>query len=186
MELDWVRSGQWGLTDRSYFVMTTKKTCWYTCISPCRVGAIIALGSQADLDALEVFGYHLGVAFQIQDDVLNLVAEEERYGKETAGDIWEGKRTLMLIHVVRRCSEGERARVVRIMGKARDRKSEAEVQYVLSLMDRYGSIDYARGVSRAHARKAATAFERLFATVQDSPHKAFLREAIEYVIDRDL
>lgn len=186
MELDWVRSGQWGLTDRSYFVMTTKKTCWYTCISPCRVGAIIALGSQADLDALEVFGYHLGVAFQIQDDVLNLVAEEERYGKETAGDIWEGKRTLMLIYVVRRCSEGERARVVRIMGKARDRKSEAEVQYVLSLMDRYGSIDYARGVSRAHARKAATAFERLFATVQDSPHKAFLREAIEYVIDRDL
>ncbi len=186
MELDWVRSDDWNLSDRDYILMTTKKTCWYTCISPCRVGALIAIGARADLDTLRTFGYHLGVAFQIQDDVLNLVAEEERYGKETAGDIWEGKRTLMLIHVVRTCREPEKARILRIMRKPRQRKSATEVDYVFQLMLRYGSIDYARNVSRAHARKARLVFDRRFAQLPETSHKAFLREAIEYVIERDL
>jgi geranylgeranyl diphosphate synthase, type II len=46
----------------------------------------------------------MGVAFQIQDDLLNLVGEEARYGKEIAGNIWEGKRTVMLINLIERCS----------------------------------------------------------------------------------
>lgn len=186
MELEWVRSGDWKLSDRHYITMTTKKTCWYTCISPCRVGALIAQGARANLSMLRSFGYFLGVAFQIQDDVLNLVAKEERYGKESAGDIWEGKRTLMLIHVVRACNERERNRIVRIMQKTRHHKTAAEVDFVFQLMLRYNSIDYARDISRAFARKARTIFDRGFAEVPESMHKAFLRETIDYVIERDL
>ncbi|MGH9282861.1 MAG: polyprenyl synthetase family protein, partial [Acidimicrobiales bacterium] len=91
MELEWVRSGTWDLTERDYHVMTVKKTCWYTCIAPCRIGAIIGSGPAVDPHALTSFGRDLGMAFQIQDDVLNVVGEETRYGKETAGDILEGK-----------------------------------------------------------------------------------------------
>ena len=186
MELEWVRTGDWNLSDRHYHLMTAKKTCWYTCITPCRIGALVAIGPLADLDAFRRFGYHLGVAFQIQDDVLNLIALEERYGKETAGDIWEGKRTLMLIHLVRTCRPAERARVVRIMEKPRERKTQRDVDFVLGLMHRYGSIEHAVNASRAFARKARAFFDRRFARVPDSIHKSFLREAIDYVINRDL
>ena len=49
----------------------------------------------------------MGAAFQIQDDLLNLVGDEENYGKEIGGDIWEGKRTLMLIHLLSACHPAE-------------------------------------------------------------------------------
>jgi geranylgeranyl diphosphate synthase type II len=186
MELDWVRAGDMNLSDRHYFLMTTKKTCWYTCIAPCRIGALIAIGANADLDMLQRFGRSLGIAFQIQDDVLNLVAEEERYGKETAGDIWEGKRTLMLLHLVRSCSPSERERVTQIMRMARSDKSQEEVDYIFQLMIRYGSIEYARRISRRYAVKARTIFDQGFANLRDTSHKEFLREAIQYVIERDL
>ena len=93
MELEWVRTSAWDISDRHYHVMTAKKTCWYTCITPCRVGALIAVGANARPRSAAPFGYGFGVAFQIQDDILNLVAEDrplrqrERWatsGKESA------------------------------------------------------------------------------------------------------
>ncbi len=76
--------------------MVLKKTCWFGTIYPSRVGAIIGTRDSIDLERFVKFGFFLGAAFQIQDDLLNLVADK-RYGKERDGDIWEGKRTLMLI-----------------------------------------------------------------------------------------
>jgi geranylgeranyl diphosphate synthase type II len=186
MELEWVRSSAWELTDRHYNVMTSKKTCWYTCITPCRIGALIAVGARADLETFRRFGYHLGVAFQIQDDVLNLVAPDARYGKEALGDIWEGKRTLMLLRLVRVAAPRERERVVRIMRKPRSRKSQGEVDRVFGLMKKYDCIGYAREASRASARRAERVFDTVFRDVPDSRHKAFLREAVDFVIHREL
>ncbi|MDP9106613.1 MAG: polyprenyl synthetase family protein [Candidatus Eremiobacteraeota bacterium] len=186
MELEWVRTSAWELTDRHYHQMTSKKTCWYTCITPCRIGALIAVGAHADLEMLRRFGYHLGVAFQIQDDVLNLVAGDERYGKEALGDIWEGKRTLMLIRLMRAAAPRERERVVRIMRKSRARKTQGDVAYVFELMQKYGCVGYAREASRSFARSAERIFDRYFGAVPDSQHKAFLREAVDYVVHREL
>ena len=56
---------------------------------------------RADLDPLVRFGFYLGAAFQIRDDLLNLIGDEAQYGKEILGDLYEGKRTLMLIHLLR-------------------------------------------------------------------------------------
>ncbi len=62
-----------------------------------RIGAIVA-GPPADqdLDRVNRSGFLLGAAFQIQDDILNLTVVASRYGKETGGDLWEGKRTMVL------------------------------------------------------------------------------------------
>jgi geranylgeranyl diphosphate synthase, type II len=186
MELEWVRSSAWEITDRHYHVMTSKKTCWYTCITPCRVGALIAIGAEADLETFRSFGYCLGVAFQIQDDVLNLVSGDGPYGKETAGDIWEGKRTLMLIRLVRLSTARERERVIRIMRKPRSRKTQRDVDYVYELMQKYDCVEHAREASRTFARRAERIFDDRFRHVPDSQHKTFLREAVDYVIHRDL
>ena len=96
------------LTEDDYLRLVLKKTCWYTCIHPCRIGALIGTAGTIDADRFNLFGFLLGAAFQIQDDILNLVGDRSLYGKEILGDIWEGKRTLMLVHTLRECTADER------------------------------------------------------------------------------
>jgi geranylgeranyl diphosphate synthase type II len=73
----------------------------------------------ARAEALAGFGALLGAAFQIQDDVLNLLAREEDYGKEIGGDLWEGKHTLILIHLMRALHGDDLARAKDILGRPR-------------------------------------------------------------------
>ncbi|MFL5605069.1 MAG: polyprenyl synthetase family protein [Gemmatimonadaceae bacterium] len=185
MELDWVKTGEWNLTEHDYYVMTRKKTCWYTCITPCRIGAIIA-GARADrVRALMQFGRCLGIAFQIQDDVLNLAGEQDIYGKESAGDIWEGKRTLMLIALMQRASIRERHKLLRIMSAARCDKTEPDVRWVVETMHKHDCIEYGRAISRRFARNAGIQFETAMGDLPETTHKQFLQDMIAYVIRRD-
>ncbi len=85
------------------------KTCWYTTIHPLRVGAIVGSGGTAELAPLVRFGFHFGAAFQIRDDLLNLVGDERMYGKEILGDLYEGKRTLPLVHLLANAREAPTA-----------------------------------------------------------------------------
>jgi geranylgeranyl diphosphate synthase, type II len=114
IELDWVRRGVWDLGDRDYYMMTYKKTCWYTFIAPMQIGAIIRGTDPTQRALIRKFATHLGIAFQIQDDVLNLRAEEGRYGKEIGGDLWEGKRTLVLMNMMRTARPRDRSAASRI------------------------------------------------------------------------
>jgi geranylgeranyl diphosphate synthase type II len=92
IELAWVEHNRWDLKEDDYFLLCNKKTAWYTCITPCRLGAAIAGASSNKQDLFIPFGSYLGIAFQIQDDILNLDGDEQKYGKESGGDILEGKR----------------------------------------------------------------------------------------------
>ncbi|MCP9275471.1 polyprenyl synthetase family protein [Mycolicibacterium arenosum] len=118
-ELEWVRSNAWQLSDADYLDMVELKTSWYSFITPLQVGAIAAGAPAEYLAPLETLGRHLGAAFQITDDLLNLRGDPEEYGKEIGGDLWEGKRTLMLLHTLRRAEADERLRAVEILSKRR-------------------------------------------------------------------
>jgi geranylgeranyl diphosphate synthase type II len=118
-ELEWVRSNSWRLADEDYLEMVELKTSWYSFITPLQVGAIAAGAGLERLAPLESFGRHLGAAFQITDDLLNLRADPEDYGKEIGGDLWEGKRTLMVLHALRCAEPGEQERAVQILSKRR-------------------------------------------------------------------
>src|SRR5262249_6329786 len=119
IELDWVRRGSWNLTDSDYGRMVYKKTSWYTFVTPVTIGAIVARVEGDRFRTLRNFAALLGIAFQIQDDVLNLVGEHRRYGKEIAGDLWEGKHTLILMHTMRSATASERKRATQILAKRR-------------------------------------------------------------------
>ena len=99
-ELGWQLEGRTDLTPDDYLDMIIQKTCWYTTLLPLRVGALVGARKAVDLEPMLRFGFFLGAAFQIRDDILNLVGSEALYGKEVLGDLREGKRTLMLIHLV--------------------------------------------------------------------------------------
>jgi geranylgeranyl diphosphate synthase type II len=123
LELDWIRTRRWELTDADYLRMVYKKTAWYTFVAPMLVGAIVAGTDARCLVALRKFAVSLGLAFQIQDDVLNLTADPRRYGKEIGGDLWEGKHTLIVLHVLRRATPAERRRALAILAKPRPRET---------------------------------------------------------------
>jgi geranylgeranyl diphosphate synthase type II len=163
IELGWVVGRRWDLREEDYYLMCTKKTSWYTTIAPLRLGGVIADAHEEDLDRLISIGTKLGVGFQIQDDVLNLSGDEEKYGKEIADDLLEGKRTLILIHLLESCSEAERARFILIMNKRRDEKLEDGdgIHEVLALIHKYGAIDYAREKARGLVNEARTELKKL-------------------------
>lgn len=186
IELDWVagRKAPTGLRD--YLLMTYKKTTWYTCIAPMRVGALIADVPPDRLGGFIPFGFRVGAAFQIQDDVLNLIGEEALYGKETNGDIAEGKRTLMTIHAMAEADPATAARLDAIYAKPRCDKTPDDIAFVLDAIHRAGSIDYARNIARLLTISAKRAWDERFHWIPPSPHRRFIDEMIRYMITRPL
>jgi geranylgeranyl diphosphate synthase type II len=135
MELDWVAANTSKISDQDYFTMCVKKTCWYSFITPCRLGLIIGHPTASPQDLVKPlasitrFGMILGIAFQIQDDVLNLQGEIATYGKEIGGDIYEGKRTLMLNHVI--ANSGKAApKILEILGLPREKKTPNQIAFI--------------------------------------------------------
>lgn len=186
MELGWVHENVIDLGPQDYLRMILKKTCWYTCIHPVRIGAIIGSDGEVDPDRFNRFGYYMGAAFQIQDDILNLYGEHAKYGKEIGGDIWEGKRTLILIHALNHCTPRQRARMRRFLSRPRRERSAKEVQWVYSVIEQHGSLTYSRSVARYLAGAALKEFADSFTGAKDTPEKQFLEQIILYMIERDL
>lgn len=183
-ELGWRRDLVVDLTPQDYLDLIMRKTCWYTTIHPLRVGALIGSWGRADLDPLVRFGYYLGAAFQIQDDLLNLEGDEQAYGKERCGDLYEGKRTLMLIHLLDEATARQRDEVVAFLAGERETRSADGVGRVLELMREHGSIEFARAFAAGIAGAADDAFERAFADVPDSPERRFIHSMIGWMLDR--
>ena len=111
IDLGWRRENRLDLTPEDYLDLMMKKTSWYTTVLPLRVGALVGSRGAADLKPMIDFGFFLGAAFQIQDDLLNLVGDPAVYGKERFGDIREAKRTLAVIHLAAMADPADRESV---------------------------------------------------------------------------
>jgi len=186
IEIEWVENKRWDMTENDYYHMAALKTANYTFTFPFRVGALIAGATNKQLKASFSVGEKIGIAFQIQDDVLNLVGDNEKYGKELGGDLWEGKRTLMLIHLINHCSPEEKTKILSIMNKRREEKTETEIKYILGLMSKYKSIEYAKLKAIELAKAAKEEFEREFSFLNETEAKEFIRGLVDFVITRDL
>jgi len=184
-ELGWIRDHVVDLTPDDYLDMVMRKTCWYTTVHPLRVGALIGSWGAVALEPFVRFGFHLGAAFQIKDDLLNLVGDEARYGKEILGDLLEGKRTLMLVHLLRAVRGPDRVDLMAYLGQSRSSRSLPEARHVRDLMLTHGSVDFAREFARGIAYEAETSFERAFgARAAETPAGEFVRGLINYMLDR--
>jgi geranylgeranyl diphosphate synthase type II len=140
IELEWVRSNAWRLDDADYLTMVELKTSWYSFITPLQAGAIAAGVDPDRLEPLESLGRHLGAAFQITDDLLNLRADPEEYGKEIGGDLWEGKRTLMLLHTLRTARLRDRMRALQILARRRPAGLESGLAGLLDRLTAHGEL----------------------------------------------
>jgi geranylgeranyl diphosphate synthase type II len=185
LELGWIRDNECNLTEQDYLRMVLKKTAWYSCIYPCRTGGLIATGGGINPDRFYRFGWFLGVAFQIQDDLLNLVGDYGRYGKEIGGDIWEGKRTLMLIHLLKHCKPQEKSDLWAILALSRHERTNEHVDRIYEMMIQYDSISFGRQCAKQFAGAALYEFGNAFGHLPDSDDKRFILEMVLYMIERE-
>lgn len=183
IELGWRRDNSTDVREADYLEMVLKKTCWLATIHPCRTGALIGTRGQVDTDRFIRFGFFLGAAFQIQDDLLNLVADPH-YGKERDGDLWEGKRTLMIIRLFQESTSEERERLARTLSLARADKCASEVAWIRERMDAYGCIDYARQVAFGLAGAALEEFYAVYQGLPDSRDRSFIEGLCTWVFER--
>ncbi len=183
-ELGWRRDGVEELRPEDYLELIMHKTCWYTTMHPLRVGALIGSAGSAELRPMAQFGFYLGAAFQIQDDLLNLVGTEREYGKEINGDLYEGKRTLPLIHLVSNARGGDRRSIDRYLRLERSQRTATIVAEVRRLLDDYGSIAFASAYAKGIAEAALQAFETAFASAEPGPDRSFVQALVPYMVDR--
>jgi geranylgeranyl diphosphate synthase type II len=184
MELGWIRDNDTRVTASDYLRMTFRKTCLYSFIHPMRIGALVADGERSDLDRFDKLGFFTGAAFQIQDDVLNLIGDR-RYGKEIGGDLMEGKRSLILAHLFERVSGRDADALRDFLGRPRHRRLPTELAWVYEILRRHGSVEYAQQASRELATAAIGEFEAAFSGVQNDEAKQFVRRILDYVVERD-
>ena len=180
-EVGWQFDNVESLGPEDYLELIMHKTCWYTTIHPLRVGAMVASGGTADLNPLVRFGFHFGAAFQIRDDLLNLVGDARVYGKEILGDLYEGKRTLTLVHLMEAAQGPDRALVSDYLRRKRSERSEDLVRTIRAMMDDYGSIDFTREYAEGILLVAEEYFEQAFAQAQPGQDIDFLRALVPYV-----
>jgi geranylgeranyl diphosphate synthase type II len=185
IEIGWIRDNVYELAAGDYLRMVLKKTSWYSFIYPLSVGALVAKGPLQDLERFYRFGWYVGAAFQIQDDILNLTGDYARYGKEIGGDLWEGKRTLMLIHLLDHCAFQERTRLEEFLAKSRAERDEATIRWIHDLMVERGSIQFARSAARQLCGAALLEALTAFRGVSDSDYKRFILEMVLFVASRD-
>ena len=183
LELGWRDGNIGGLSETDYLRMALKKTAWMGMIWPAQLGIILGSRGRADPARAIRFGHFLGIAFQIVDDLRNL-SDDPGYGKEQNGDLYEGKRTLMLIHVCAIASPKDRERIESLLALPRSARGASEVLWLARLMDTSGSIDYAKRVAAAMAGAAMHEFAHAYAGLPDSSDRAFLAGLARWVFER--
>lgn len=181
IEIGWQLDNVENLGPEDYLELIMHKTCWYTTIHPLRIGAMVGSGGTVELGPFVRFGFHFGAAFQIRDDLLNLVGDEQTYGKEILGDLYEGKRTLTLVHLMASAQGADRVLVRDYLRRGRAERSVDLVRTIRTLMDDYGSITFTREYAEGILVVAEEYFEQAFADATPGPDLDFLRSLVPYV-----
>ncbi|MEP5979737.1 MAG: polyprenyl synthetase family protein, partial [Marinobacter alexandrii] len=139
-------------------------------------GALLAGASQQQEKALQDYGKHLGLAFQLVDDVLDYRGDAETMGKNVGDDLAEGKATLPLIHAMANGSDEERQLIRQAIRKG----GLDDLSQILAVVDSSGALEYTMARARAEAAQAAKCLSGLV----DSSHKTALTLLTEVAVAR--
>ncbi len=130
------------------------KTASYTIEGPLHIGALLAGATEDDLKVLSDYGIPLGLAFQIQDDILGLFGSEEKTGKPVGSDVREGKKTLLILHALQQCSAAEKAVILDALGNMA--VTDEKIEAVRAIVTATGSLEYSKTLVREMTEKAVT------------------------------
>lgn len=154
--LDMAAESRLDISEARYLTMIGRKTAaLIDCC--CRLGALIADGEPALIEAYRQFGMQLGLAFQIRDDVLGIWGAAEDTGKPGADDLWKRKKTLPVIYALEHANDAEREQLKQIY--AAPDLSAQDVQAIIAILDRTGAREYTQQIARQFGDQALQQLE---------------------------
>jgi octaprenyl-diphosphate synthase len=165
------------LSEETYYQIITRKTA-ILCAASCALGAKLAGADEETVERLRTYGLSLGIAFQIQDDILDIVGDAGTVGKTLGIDIEKGKMTLPMIHFLRTAPKEHRV-LLRTLLESRDHDKGEKIR---NLILPSKSISYARDAARGYVDRARTAI----ADLPDTDAKHVLDTMAEFVINRPM
>ena len=172
-----MRKGDINLTEAEYKEVIRRKTAMLF-EAACRVSAVIADATEEQETALSEYGYNLGIAFQMADDLFDYTLETSEFGKEVGADLREGKLTLPVIYALKQAPSGDRDMMIKII---QDQQfSEADFRTLTDLLKKYGGLTYTHNTAASYidtAKKALTLFD-------PSPTKDTMLDIADYVLNR--
>ena len=129
-----------------------------------KMGAIIGNASDGEADLIYDFGYHLGMAFQLQDDYLDTFGTDD-FGKKIGGDILENKKTFLVIKVLELASEEDRSEIEKLYAIKEDNKNK--IKKVTSYFKKYKVDNFIKDEIKGYTQKALTDVEKLKISQKD-------------------
>lgn len=163
------------VTEENYMTVIHKKTAALF-EAACETAAILAQADEPTRKAARSYGYHLGVAFQLVDDVLDYQGDAEELGKNVGDDLAEGKPTLPLIYTINNGSEEE----AELVKQAIINSSLDKLQQIVDIVQRRGGLEYTQRCAQDHINKAKQAI----ALLPETEFRSAMEDLADFAIKR--
>jgi len=185
IEIKWTEENRYDLTEEDILLILESKTGYYTIAGPMRLGAILAGATDNQLNSIYKFGVILGRSFQIIDDLLDLTSDFAGQKTQIGNDIYEGKRTIMLIHLLNNISTQNKQKLHDILDKTREQKTPSEVLWVINQMKEVGSLDYGKKLADKFSSQAQNIFDTELTFLSLEPFRSQLNSCIDFITTRN-
>lgn len=167
------------LSENEYLQMCAFKTGTLARMAA-KIGAVLAGADDKTVGRVGKFAEAIGIAFQIQDDILN-IAPTEKWGKEFGEDIKEGKRTLIVIHALNKVSKQDRERLIKILGE--HTSYEKRLAEAIDIIKASGAVEYAKEFSRKLVKASWNDIDKF---LPESKAKTLLKDFAYFLIERKI
>ncbi|HEY3276472.1 MAG TPA: polyprenyl synthetase family protein [Syntrophorhabdaceae bacterium] len=165
-------------TEEEYFEVIGNKTA-VLFSAACEIGALLGKATPTRREALRGFGYNLGIAFQLKDDILDYTSYDAILGKTVGTDLKEGKVTLPLIYALKEASEKDRAYAKKVLEKPT--MSPRDFKGVRRIITRHGGMEYTAEMTARHIERA----KKYLAAFRASPYKDALLDLADHMVERE-
>lgn len=180
LDIWWHKGEKDGVTEKQYLQMCSCKTGTLARMAA-KLAVALSGGSVEQEEKMGRFAESIGIAFQIQDDVLSASGDKFQEKKGYGDDVTEGKRTLMVIHTLKKADEADRKRLMDILNmhtRNRDLIKEA-----IDILHKYESVEYAKKVARS---LVSDAWKEVDTILKESDAKKKLKDFADFLIERDI
>jgi geranylgeranyl diphosphate synthase, type I len=168
-------------TEKKVMQMYENKTARYTIEGPLHLGIILGGGNGDGLKVASDYAIPVGIAFQIQDDILGMFGSEKKLGKPVGSDIEEGKQTILVIKALANSNRKQGQKLLSILGKSGIGKNE--IEEVRKVIIETGALEYAQKIAKELIKKGKSAVEN---SKISNEARDFLIGIADYMIQREL
>ncbi len=143
---------------KEYMKMIEKKTAALAKMC-CSIGSQISGGSKKEIKALEIYGLNLGIAFQLQDDMLDIVGDEKEFGKKVGGDLMEGKKTYLFLRALEKARGKDKSDLIKVIRKKGIKKNQ--ISKYRNIYIKLGVIEEVKQLVEKYTDKALKAVNKI-------------------------